>query len=158
MEAQTCIPKLPTKPIPRTVVARVENTDACWYIGSARCLEDLAAGSSNAAPVLGRLGVCGMLLFQTLTGIRTSSVQNSHAQWLSQGKWCVQSQKGESPFAFISVIESTLPVPYRSGRHLRSLQHFCVSLFCFSAVCLLKQPNKNVKTIYLRPRKNKVLL
>lgn len=86
MEAQTCIPELPTKPIPRTVVARVENTDVCRYIGSARCLGDLAAGSSNAAPVLGRLGVCGMLLFQTLTGIRTSSVQNSHAQWLSQGK------------------------------------------------------------------------
>lgn len=70
--------------MPRTVVARVENTDACWYIGSGRCLEDLAAGSSNAAPVLGRLGVCGMLMFQTLTDIRTSSVQNHHAQWLSQ--------------------------------------------------------------------------
>lgn len=105
MEAQICIPKKKkkkklTKPIPRTVVARVENTDACWYIGSGRCLEDLAAGSSNAAPVLGRLGVCGMLMFQTLTDIRTSSVQNRHAQWLSQANDACSLKREKVPLPF----------------------------------------------------------
>lgn len=70
-----------------------------------------------------------MLLFETITDIPTSSVQNSHAQWLIPGQMMPAVLKGRKSLlciCFVPVVEATASVPCGPSRYLNSLSSIFV--------------------------------